>query len=152
MDRGSAEKPKRWEAQEIKPAVPIGDFPSDHFMIAESGDRPAFNQVSGHFIGFASVEDNPKTISLQGHGSVWKRTVGIGCPLKINGGFRKKQFREPSRVGQEGLDGFTFEFAVKDKPVWSGEEKGFFRRPEKAEGCGVRHKLNDFFMSISSSL
>lgn len=102
-------------------------------MIAESGDQPAFNQVSGHFIGFVSVENNSKTISLQSHGSVRKRAVGIGCPLKINGGFRKKKFREPSRVGQEVLDGFAFEFAVEDKPVWPGEKKGFFRGPEKLQ-------------------
>jgi hypothetical protein len=51
------------------------------------------------------VKNDPKALSFQSDCGVTKRTVGIECLLKINRGLRKKQFREPSRVGQKSIDG-----------------------------------------------
>jgi hypothetical protein len=149
---GSLEKPKRWDGQKIKTTVAMGHFPPDHLMFTECRDRPAFNQKSGNVVGPVSVENDSKTLSFQRYCSVKKRTVGIGGLLKINGGVRKKQFREPSRVGQKGIDRLAPESADEDKTVWSGEVKGFFCRSKKLEGWGVRHRSKDFFMSISSFL
>jgi hypothetical protein len=104
---GSSEKPKRWEGQEIKATVSVGNFPPDHLMVAESRDRPAFNQIPGNIVGPVSVENDSKTLSFQGHGSVLKRTVRVGGLLEINGSLRKEQFREPSRIGQKRIDGFA---------------------------------------------
>jgi hypothetical protein len=104
---GSEGKPKRWEGQEIKATVPVGDFPPDHLMITESRDRPAFNKVPGDIVGPVSVENDSKTLSIQRHGSVLKRTVRVEGLFEVNGRSREEQFREPSRIGQKRMDGFA---------------------------------------------